>query len=374
MAKTFSWITAGIIFFVFLALGTFLSIHKPLWTDEIYTAQAGIEPRSYQQLLKGELTQEANNFPLYYIYQKAVTDLLGYRLTQQWDDTHFIYEQRGQIILRIPSNISVAFALTFLILFFLRSKDPFSAGISSLLLLSSYMTWAYWPEARPYALWYSLSIIHGLLLIKTLREGSSKNILALTLIHWLLAFTSFVSLIQIVLANLLFFHVKERGVKNFFCLNSPLPVIFFYASLGLSTTARLTMNPVGLISLVLPLEWIGVLILCGLIFLWRKDFFTRPQILFTVFFIGLCAGTGGILSLAAIRNSPPPATALYYRHFIFLTPYAVFMVTLVLKHLWQHYRFSRWATINIVLLISGLFVTTALRTAIALCENIIYLF
>jgi hypothetical protein len=367
------FLIAAVLFISFFALGTFLSFHKPLWNDEIHTAKEGIQKLSYLEILQGKLTGEANNFPLYYLYQKSFMDVLHYKLSQPWEGEHFLHDEKGQVILRIPSNLIIALSLTILFMFFLNSGNLFSAVISLLLTLSSYMTWAYWPEARPYALWYGLSLLHGLLLLVVFHKDTPKNIAALTIIHWLLGLTSFVSITQILLANILLFW-KRRSIRQFLILSSPLPVMFFYTSIGLSIAPRLTISIFPLITTTVPLEWMLILTATAFLALEHKKKIETSVLFFRVFFFGIFCSMLGIILLALIKNPPPPAPVLYYRHFIFVTPYAILATTHALKYLWDFYWPSKWAAINIGLFIFGAVASVAGQTALLLYEQITFIF
>lgn len=300
-------------------------------------------------------------------------NISGYRFTQDWQGEHFVFDQKGQIFLRLPSNICVAFTLSFMLFFFLRRKDLFSSIVSLLLTLSAYMTWAYWPEARPYALWYSLSIIHGLLILNAFEKKDSDNITPLLLTHWLLALTSVISAAQILLAGILLLF-KDRNFKKTFLLITPIPVVLFYTSMGMSIAPRLDISPITLMSAAAPPEWLAAISIGIIFFLFHKKILTESTVLFTALFLGMFAGASSILLLALFRQAPPSAPVLYYRHFIFLTPYAMLLTTCMLKHLWKYYQHSHWAKLNIILFTCGLLITNGLRTATLLYEHIIFIF
>lgn len=369
-------IVATALFAGLFLLGIFLSAHKPLWSDEILTAKHTIPDASYFTIAQGNISGEANNFPLYYVIQKTVMSASHYTLKPEWQGEHFLFDKKGQIILRIPSNFFIALALSLMVFFFIKRKDTFSAIVSFLLTISSYITWAYWPEARPYALWFGLSIIHGLLLFDIFEEKKINTFSMLIITHWLLALTSVVSFAQIALANILIFTFINRDFKKLILLSTPLPIIFFYLSTGMSVTPQIDITgPASLLSVVAPFEWLTV-ILIGIIFLaFHKNLITKQILLFTTFFFGMLFLAMGIILIAVNRhNTSPFEPVLYYRHLIFLTPYTIFLTTHILKQLWDYYQHRPWARINVGLFILGLIITTGLRSINLLFENIIFIF
>src|SRR3990167_1792216 len=120
---------------IFFFTGILLSQRKPLWNDELYTQKESVEKASYSEILSGQLA-EGNNFPLFYLIQKAVCDVSGYRLGDQWHSEWQLSEPRGQIILRIPSNICMSLSLA-IIFYYFAGQFSFWAGIYALLVALS---------------------------------------------------------------------------------------------------------------------------------------------------------------------------------------------------------------------------------------------
>src|SRR3989338_7702020 len=112
-------------------IGIFLSQRKSLWNDELYTQTISVERPSYRDIVEGHLG-EGNNFPLFYLIQKAVCDLAGYRLGDKWHNEWQLSEPRGQVTLRISSNFFMSLSLAALFYFF---SNTFSIGVGIYALL-----------------------------------------------------------------------------------------------------------------------------------------------------------------------------------------------------------------------------------------------
>src|SRR3989338_4552810 len=158
-------ILTGFLFLILLAIGFVLAVRKPLWNDEIFTQTRNIDQASYAAILTGKIV-EGNNCPIFYLIQKGVCDLVQYRFPKVWDSREWEFSDlRSQLILRIMPNIFTAGTLAIIFYFFARYYS-FGAGVYGLLVaLSSLMVWGYWVEARPYPLWFFLTIVQSMLYI-----------------------------------------------------------------------------------------------------------------------------------------------------------------------------------------------------------------
>ena len=66
-----------------LGVGTWLAGNRAVWNDEIYTQVATVSARSYPAMLAGNITEAAIS-PLFYILQKVIGNLFGYKPPMEW--------------------------------------------------------------------------------------------------------------------------------------------------------------------------------------------------------------------------------------------------------------------------------------------------
>jgi len=108
------------VFILFFTGGFFLSQHKVLWLDELYTQKVAIDADSYAGILSMQFP-EGNKNPLFYIIQKSVCDIFSFHMPVT--DKVGLSTKRyipAQIILRIPANIYMSLALAIIFYFFTR--------------------------------------------------------------------------------------------------------------------------------------------------------------------------------------------------------------------------------------------------------------
>ena len=226
------------LFFVFLAAGFYLSSRKPLWTDEIFTQVTSIDPHSYLDVLSGQLPGEDNLCPLYYLIHKAACDLTGYRFPQAWDGVWSFSDHEGQMKMRIPSIIFMATALAGFVTWGSALYGAGGAIIAAGLSLSSFMVWAYVAEARPYALWFLLSLLQIMVWFKVIDTPSPRPrwVLLLLLLHLFLALTIVFSIGQIVLISLLIAISKRDAKAGFVTGILPAMIVIYYLSKSMGMT------------------------------------------------------------------------------------------------------------------------------------------
>ena len=107
-----------ILWLVLFVVGMWLAMHKPLWGDEIYGQKITIEGNSWDKILTGRLSNEGNNFPLYYTLQKIIMSVIKFHIpVEHGKDYLFAYPQ-GQIILRLLPDALMTSSIVFLVRFF----------------------------------------------------------------------------------------------------------------------------------------------------------------------------------------------------------------------------------------------------------------
>lgn len=222
-----------ILFFVLCKIGFYLAERKPLWNDEFYSQIATIDWQTYGGILLGNAT-EGNNSPLFFIIQKLFCDFGDYAISTNWHHNQqaWISDDFSEIFLRINPVVFMSLSIAVIFYFFHRFYSFPAAMLSLIVSLSSYMVWAYWAEARPYALWVFLTTTQSLLFLSLMRnvKVSQETWNWLVVNHILLSMTSVFSLSQIVIVSFLLWIFLERRWQKYILLTliPSLICIFYY--------------------------------------------------------------------------------------------------------------------------------------------------
>ena len=362
-----------ILWVILFTTGMWLAMHRPLWNDELCSQKVAIEGASWQELLTGNI-HELNNPPLYYALQKIITSVVPLRFPDDFiHDYGFPVERRkyflyvypkGQILLRILPDIFMVTARVFLMRFF-WIRDGIMAGLIALLsALSSGMVWGYWAEARPYALWFLLTMFQTLFLLEILSQtGSSGRVkVPLAICNCLLALTVTLGLFQIIIAQMILFVFGQRRLRDHFWQGVlPVCIALFYfivrssGNMSPGNMFYFAVNPVEMIRLNLSFEQASLLFfylmayLCcrvwisgnydevkkiwkGLLHLPNLLIFLFFSILFIVYVYWRWPGTHG-------------GVPIYGRHFLFLSVLGIVLVSSMFSDLWSGAKgspFWRW--------------------------------
>ncbi len=210
----------------------FMAYKKPLWTDELYSQLSSIKGQSYGGMLAGKIG-EGNVTPLFYMTQKAWEDLGHYQTPEPWIKGQWGYQHPfSHVFLRVGPALCMAGGIA-AIFYYFSSRFGVLLGVYSLLVsLSSFMVWAYGPEARPYALWFFLTTIQFLCFLNSFdeqRKGRGPWRI-LVLVHCLLALTVVYSIIQITAVSVLLWLLRDRDWRRYIWLwfVPAMGVLFYY--------------------------------------------------------------------------------------------------------------------------------------------------
>jgi hypothetical protein len=366
------------LFVILVLMGMSLAQTKPLWVDEVYS-QTSIEKLSYPQIFLGQMP-EGNSSPLFYTIQKVITNLAGYHLPAADYQTQ-IWDKKTMWILRLGPVVSLALAMVFMFYFFSR-RYGFWLGLYGLLtVLFSYNVWLYWAEARPYALWFSLTIAQSLIFLKILEQKpTDKKIWRwLIAVHVLLALTVIFSLAQIVIVSFLLWAFKERDWKKhlgLMLIPSALCVPYYFTA----SKAKFFF-PKSFLQLILPCfpkEWFGLLgvyvfllIICAFLKKQRKlSNQNDPMQLLTVGYLAFCSliflATAIVLATfkANAITQEQGGFEISHRYFIYLTPIGSVLMTLIAAHLITASRKYPWLSFNIKMALWGFLIITFLKNSI----------
>jgi hypothetical protein len=357
---------AGILVFT---AGMMIASEKLLWNDELFTQVDTIDRLGFKQILAAEFP-EGNLSPLFYVGQKTLAVLSGYHLPVAWKGEFCIYEPRGQRLLRVlpVACMSLAAAILF---FYLSSRvSPGFACVGLLVMFSAFSFWAYMPEARPYGLWFLLTLCQGILFAEILRRGKDCSPAwwwSLAIINCLASLTIFFAAIPLIAVSaVLVLRERQRFFRRALAVTLlPLAVCAAYYFLSKRTYGALQVEPLGMLSMVrngaaivasgalkaqsgllwtnFPPYWLLFIVAgvsgIGVLRFFRGPSPERPR-------ASVNALTGLMLALGAqllmsfgmvvwfLGWQAQGNFAVTERYFLFLSPYALLFVVFLLHDLW----------------------------------------
>ncbi len=363
--------------------GLELSHRRPLWNDELYTHVNVIAKASYSEILAGRIF-EGNNSPLFYLTQKAVCDILGYKLNRTWDGKWLMYDDYAQVILRLAPNVFMSTAIT-LLFFLIAYSYSLALGIFALaVMLALPATWFYWAEGRPYELWLLLTVIQVIFFLKTIDGYDRKSWawIGLTVTHILLSFTLVLGAVQAVQASLTLWLFHKRRLPRYFGLAVvPVAIAFFYYERSPKFKFWFDEGPVQLILHNVPLEyWILLVIFAALLLFFKispkmKNISKDRDACYFIFAIAMSMVAAALLMHLKWKAIPQGegGFAVSYRYFLFLVPLSAIAVTLAVKNLWQWFKNDPLMRLNIGILVGGLLLLRAAKTYILILQSATFL-
>ncbi len=362
------------VWLICLAVGSFLSQHKPLWNDEIYSQTRVIEILSYQDLILAK-QKEGNNAPFFYLIQKALCDLSQYRFPITWQGEWVLSEPGSQHLLRIPSNIFMSCAIALIFYFFSRFYSLAMGAYALFLTLSSPIIWAYWVEARPYTLWIFLTVVQSLLFLRiTFEEKTARKAFQLlVLTHLLLSLTSIMSMAQIILISILIWIHGERRIKFYLWLTLIPSLICLDYYFRAPIVRYDVLNIPSLVSAHISLRDLfflaGYLLLMAFCKFYREDLYRsiledkkyQTIRLYLFFMIWMLLSTLFFILVIKMRATTEWGE-LPSRTFIYLTPIGIMTMSILSFNLVNIFRHNRWMLINVGIILGGLLLLRSLKT------------
>ena len=293
---------------------------------------------------------EGGNAPLFYTLQKLFLQLIHYQTPAQWLQGHWYTDASSQILLRINPIIFMSLSVSLVFYYFCR-RYSFKAGFYSLFIyLSSYMLWAYWAEARPYALLVFLTTVQSVILLDMMDRdprtdgGRLWGMLAGTNI--LLSLTSVLSMGEIAAVSILYWTFKERDWKKYIGLTVlPIAIILFYYVQAPKYQFYFDSSPAQLIKSNISLGQFFVLFIFLILlsmyswsqknsilnFMPGKEILKPvPYIIFMSIVLASCAVVFCLFALYAKQGLGYPING---RYFIYLTPIGVIASTILIMAL-----------------------------------------
>ena len=283
------WLTTGTALILFICLFTWWmrkAGDHPLENDELYSQTSSIAHRSYVEMLSGRI-DEGNNTPLFYVVQKTIENVAAYQTPPEWYKGQWNFRHHAsQLFLRLFPVFCMALGITLVFYYFAMHWHFFLGVYAVLVSLTSYMVWAYVCQARPYALWFFLTVVQIVLLLRILvvkPKEQGRFSLGLVVVNWLLAFTVIFSVVQnLAVCGVLWLWGRRRlrdhillllvpfGIAMFYYVHSPKYHFWFAEGFDKLLGAALPIDRLGTIMLALGVWAISK---AG----WFKRFFAPPQ-------------------------------------------------------------------------------------------------
>ena len=341
---------------IFLILSTgWLTLAKsiPLWNDEIYSQDRSIQNISYREMFLGGIP-EGNRTPLFYLSQKVSQYTIGYKWPGTWSsaalyaipnrpDTRLVdTEQFANVFLRLLPVACMSASIALIYFYFAAYWSVWLGYYSLLLSLSTFMVWEYAFHARPYALWFFLTSLQLILLLKSLDARSAQRnttLLWITLVHWLLSFTVIFSAVQIIAACMVLWLFGERRIfwHAFMCAG-PVFITAAYYIVVPHANIYFVDGPVALLGASLPLDRIAIivggLIIVGASVLYRarplQEIVDRHHLVQGAGFFLLLIYCGSLLILMKFKLEDLGFGDAYVsnRYFIVLAPVGIVMTSI----------------------------------------------
>jgi len=366
-----------LLFVILFAVGVWLSTHKAVWNDEIYTQTNTIEKFSVWQILTVKF-EEGNSSPLFYLIQKANNAVFNYHFPQKWQGEWEIKDLRSQIIMRLPCNLFMSLALTAMFWFFAK-EFSFLTGVYALITgLSSFMVAAYWLEARPYALWFLLTTLLCLLFLKICyrKKIEDQDLRMLTFLYCVLSFTVIFGALQIFCLSLLLVFIDRSRIKTLIAVSAvPLLICVGYYILSPKFKFWFMQGPQQLISASIPKDRLLILaiyaVVCGLAWVQTKSgcfsLFSNQEALKGKMFLALTALTLGAAAsvLMVFQAKADPGQAGFMisnRYFIFLAPVGAIAFTMAVMEILRALKGRPWLQGAFVSAAGGLTIFRIYRT------------
>ena len=361
-----------------LIIGFKLAAHRPLWNDEFYTQVADVESISYPKMFLGKIG-EGNNTPLFYALQKGLQQLTRYKTPPQWMNGQWDWpDPYSQIFLRINPILFMSLSVVAIFFYFARFHSWLTALFSFFISLSSYMVWAYWVEARPYALWTFITTVQSLLFLRLVdNKGGDRRVWnSLVVTHFFLSFISIFGIFQMTLVTVLLWAAGQRDWRRYILLTAvPIMICLFYYKSAPHYQFFFDLEPNQLLRASFSRDRIYVLFIfllyLGLYYsqkkfnfpkLYRNDSLVKgvPYLLLT---IGMLSAAILVLLLFKLKECPPmKGFPVSNRYFIYLTPIGIISTTLLTVYLLKAFRDKRWMQAILLSGIGYLVVVRAIKT------------
>jgi len=365
-----------LLFAVLLLVGFTLAAYKPLWNDEVYTQVASVSRSSYGQIISGHVG-EGNVSPLFYLLQKSFQNIIHYSAPADWHTGWSDNGLKERLLLRVMPVVFMSAAIAGIFYFFSRNYSLWTGILALFLALSTSMTWGYWAEARPYALWVYLTAMQSIVFLRIFqKDGGKNNAWAfLSVLHILLALTVVFALPQILLVSLILGFSFRRKWSDYVLLTViPAAVCLYYYALTPKYPFWLEFNFEQYVRAGISRDRLYILALFALLLLgqgliqnrkWGRDWIkpaAKEAITYFIFTLGMIASVGVTVLLFKLLESPRgTGFPVSDRYFIHLAPVGIIATTLLARESVSVLRHNRWLKIVFVIAAAYFFLARFLR-------------
>lgn len=347
------WRIAGVSLLIFMVLCyCWLSKARqhPMENDELYSQTSSIAQRSYLDMLTGKI-EEGNNTPLFYALQKMVEQISQYQTPQEWTKGQWGFRhQESNVILRIVPVVCMAAGVS-LIFYYFAMHGHILLGIYALLVsLTSYMVFTYGAQARPYALWFTLTVIQIVLLLRVIAvkpKDQGRYMWGLVAVHVLLSLTVIFSIIQNTAVCLILWVWGHKRLRDHVLLGGiPTAIVMFYYTHSPKYHFWFAEGFDKLLGASLPLDRLGLILLALCVWAlaqapWFKKWFTavpkaQVNILGAALIFGAIIYAGCIAVLYKFKMDAYPYMEGFQvsnRYFMVLAPAGIFLNTFAAHYL-----------------------------------------
>jgi len=361
------FIAATIVFLGCLCLGFWIARHRPLWNDEFFSQITSINGTSFADQFLGRIP-EGGNAPLFYSVQKLFLQIIHYQIPVKWLQGTWCNDAASQILLRINPIVFMSLSVGLVFYYFCR-KYSFKVALFSLFVyISSYMLWAYWAEARPYALLVFLTTVQSVIFLQGTDQNSdrdsSRSWMLLAGTNILLSLTSILSLGEVLAVSVLWWVFKDRDWKKYIVIILlPVMIALFYYMQAPKYQFYFGLSPEQLIRDNITRQRFDVLfifLISLLVYYWGQKkqavkYLLGKEILKPipyVVFLGLVlAASAGVICLFALHAKRGQGFPITSRYFIYLTPMGVIAATLVWVSLFRSlnkHRLIQWLLVGLI--------------------------
>lgn len=317
---------------------------RPLWGDEIYSEIGSVKAYTYAQILMGKL-DEGNKAPLFYVIQKAWGDVFKYEAPKAWSEGDWKYsDPYSNVFLRFWPVVCTAAGVAAIFYYFAAGWGMWTGWYSLMVSLSSFMVWQYVVEARPYALWFMLSALQMIFVLKwsELKDKTKGGYAGhLAIVNCLLSLTVIFSIVQTAVTCVILLCAGVRRWKSYIPLLAvPAAITAYYVKASGSMPFWFNESFMGILGASLPQDRLAIIGMGALVMgiaaikWWKPEYLQRFWLpfLFTAFILAGCIAVLIKFKMEAVQpgGSGYPVSN---RYFMLLVPPGIIMTTIASYYL-----------------------------------------
>ncbi|MFT5387103.1 MAG: hypothetical protein ACI9E5_000225 [Candidatus Omnitrophota bacterium] len=365
--KQRSFLFSTFVFVICFIVGLFLSAHKLLWNDEIYSQINVIDKHSLWQIITMQFF-DGNKSPLFYSLQKIIAIIFQFQFPFEWQKEWFVKDQSAQMIMRLGPNLCTSLLISGIVYYFTKVYSYTWGIVAFIVCLCTPTTWFYFSEARPYALWMCLTGFQIITIIEVIRskEQTTKLLKRLSLIHILLSLTVVISLIQIVIGSFIVGVFLDRNWRKFVPMTLiPVAICGVTQMVSLHFNLRVLRPMPTFIFDNIPVTFFMLVSVACLLFVFKKN--KKDKVFISVMCSFILYVLAAVALIAKLHISANNEAGVQYfevlaRYFVFLSPIGIIGAMYAIKNIMSECKGSKLKTMNGLLLVLGLLIITAIQT------------